>query len=64
MKTEVYEPYGFSYIIVRSDGETYGPFVYQGENAVLVFLTWLQYLEKFMRSGLVSGQKGDRNDIR
>lgn len=49
IKTEVHEPCGFSYIIVRSDGEMYGPFEYRGENAMLVFLTWLQYQEKFMR---------------
>ena len=37
---------------MRSDGETYGPFVYRGENAAQVFLTWLQYHEKIMRSEL------------
>jgi len=53
LKTEVHEPCGFSYIIVRSDGETYGPFVYRGENAVQVFLTWLQSHEKLMRGELI-----------
>jgi len=28
IKTEVHEPCGFLYIIVKSDGQTYGPFVY------------------------------------
>ena len=41
-----------SYIIVRSNGETWDPFVYRGENAVLVFLPWLQTHEKWMREEL------------
>ena len=52
IKTEVHETCGFSYIIVRSEGETWDPFVYRGENAVLVFLTWLQTHEKWIRSEL------------
>ena len=39
IKTEVHQTCGSSYIIVRGDGEMYGPFMYQGENAVLVFLS-------------------------
>jgi len=33
IKIEVHEPCGFSYLIVRSDGKTYGPFVYRGEDS-------------------------------
>jgi len=52
IKTEVHEPCGFLYLIVRSDGKTYGPFVYRGEDAVLVFLTWLQAHEMQLRAEL------------
>ena len=41
VKTEKHEPCGFSYMIVRSDGHTHGPFNYRGEHAVYVFLIWL-----------------------
>ena len=37
-KTEMHEACGFAYTIVRSDGKTYGPFVYKGEDAAYVFL--------------------------
>ena len=53
LKTEVHGPCGFWYIIVRSDGERYGPFMYPGENAVQVFLTWRQSHEKWMREELI-----------
>ena len=49
VKTEKHEPCGFSYVIVRSDGQTYGPFIYRGERAVYVFLTWLLEHEQKMR---------------
>lgn len=52
IKTEIPDAFGFSYIIVRSDGETHGPFVYRGENAEEVLLTWLQTDEKIMSSEL------------
>ena len=41
-KTEKHEPCGFSYFVVRSDGQTQGPFTYRGKDAVFVFLTYLQ----------------------
>ena len=34
VKTEKHEPCGFSYVIVKSDGQTFGPFTYRGEDAV------------------------------
>ena len=46
VKTEKHEPCGFSYIIVRSDGATFGPFTHRGEDAVFVFLTYLQNHEE------------------
>jgi len=47
---------------MRSDGETYGPFVYQRENAVQVFLTWLQSNEEIDERRACP--KVDRNDKR
>ena len=38
MKTEKHEPCGFSYVVVRSDGQTFGPYTYRGEDAVFIFL--------------------------
>ena len=37
IKTEKHEPCGFSYVVVRSDGQTFGPYNYRGEDAVFVF---------------------------
>ena len=48
MKTEKHEPCGFSYMVVRSDGQTSGPFTYGGEDGVFVFLTYLQNHERKM----------------
>ena len=42
IKTEKHEPCGFSYVVVRSDGQTHGPYTYRGEDTVFVFLTYLQ----------------------
>ena len=42
VKTEKHEPCGFSYFVVRSNGQTHGPIIYRGEDAVFVFLTYLQ----------------------
>ena len=39
IKTEKHEPCGFSYVVARSDGQTYGPYTYRGEDVVYVFLT-------------------------
>ena len=38
LKTEKHEPCGFSYLIVRSDGQAFGPVTYRGEDAVYNFL--------------------------
>ena len=42
LKTKKHEPYGFWYFVVRSAGHTFGPYNYRGEDAVYVFLTYLQ----------------------
>ena len=52
IKTEVHEPCGFSYIIVKSDGQTHVPFVYRGKDAVYRFLMSVLNDEKLMRAGL------------
>ena len=52
VKTEKQEPCGFSYVVVRSDGKTRGPYTYRGEDAVFVFLSWLQNHEKEMRKDM------------
>ena len=54
VKTEKHEPSGFSYVIVRSDGATFGPFTYRGEDAVFVFLVWLQNHEREMREDMAN----------
>jgi len=52
VKAEKHKPCGFSYMAVRSDGKTYGPFTYQGEDAVYVFLMWLHNHEREMRENM------------
>ena len=52
VKTEKHEPCGFSYLVVRSDGQTFGPFTYKGEDAVFVFLTFLQNHEREMHEDM------------
>jgi len=42
IKTTVHEPCGFSYLIMKSDGQTCGPHVYRGGDAVYQFLASLQ----------------------
>ena len=54
IKTEKHEPCGFSYVIVRSDGQTFGPYTYRGEDAVFVFLTYLQNHEREMRGDMAN----------
>ena len=51
-KTEMHTPCGFSFMAVRSDGETMGPFVYRGENTVKGFLYYLQIMERDIRDDL------------
>ena len=52
VKTEKHEPCGFSYLVVRSDGQTFGPCTYRGEDAVFVFLTYLLNHEREMREDM------------
>ena len=56
VKTEKQEPCGFSYVIVRSDGQTRGPFTHRGEDAVYVFLKYLQEHEKEMREDMANNR--------
>ena len=52
VKTEKHEPCGFSYLVVRSDGQTFGPYTYRGEDAVFKFLRDLQSDEMKMRKDM------------
>ena len=52
LKTEKLEPCGFSYVVVRSDGQTYGPHTYRGEDAVFKFLRHLLNHEREMREDM------------
>ena len=52
VKTEKHEPCGFSYVVVRSDGQTKGPFTYRGEDAVYAFLRYILDEEKEMREDM------------
>ena len=54
IKTEKHEPCGFSYVIARSDGQTFGPFTYRGEDAVYEFLRHLQDDENKMREDMAN----------
>ena len=56
VKTEKQEPCGFSYVVVRSDGHTQGPYTYRGEDAVYVFLRYLQEHEKEMREDMANNR--------
>ena len=54
IKTEKHEPCGFSYVVVRSDGQIQGPFIYRGEDAVYVFLRYLLNHEIQMREDMAN----------
>ena len=54
IKTEKHEPCGFSYMIVRSDGQSFGPYTYRGEDAVYKFLTSLLKHEIKMREDMAN----------
>ena len=54
VKTEKHEPCGFSYMIARSDGQTFGPHTYRGEDAVYVFLRYLLNHEIEMREDMAN----------
>ena len=56
VKTEKHEPCGFSYVVVRSDGQTKGPYTYRGEDAVYVFLRYLLDEEKEMREDMANNR--------
>ena len=56
VKTEKQEPCGISYVVVRSYGQTRGPFTYRGEDAVFVFLSWLEDHEKEMRKDMANNR--------
>ena len=54
VKTEKHEPCGFSYMVVRSDAETFGSFTHRGEDAVFAFIAWLQNHEREMREDMAN----------
>ena len=54
VKTEKHEPWGFSYVVVRSDGTTLGPFTYRGEDTVFLLLSWLQNHESQLREEMAN----------
>ena len=56
VKTEKHEPCSFSYIAVRSDGKGFGPYTYRGEDAVYMFLVWLQNHEREMREDMAKNR--------
>ena len=53
-KTERHEACGYSYIVVKSDGEVTGSKVYRGENAVRTFLSDIQQEETKIRESLAT----------
>ena len=53
-KTEWHEACGYSYIVVKSDGEVTGPKVYRGENAVKEFLNGILQEETKIRESLAT----------
>ena len=54
IKTEKHEPCGFSYCVVRSDGQSFGPYTYRGEEVVYKFLTSLLNHEIEMREDMAN----------
>ena len=54
VKTEKHEPCGFSYAIVRSDGQSFGPYTYRGEDAVYKFIMSLLMHEVKMREDMAN----------
>ena len=54
MKTEYHKARGYSYTVVRSDGEFSGPKVYRGENAVGTFLFDILQEEVKIRESLAA----------
>ena len=54
IKTKKHEPCEFSYVVVRSDGQTSGPNTYRGEDTVYVFLRYLLNEEIEMREDMAN----------
>ena len=54
VKTERHEACGYSYMVVRSDGEVTGSNVYRGENAVETFLSDIMEEEEKIRESLAA----------
>ena len=54
IKTEKHNPCNFSYVIARSDGQTFGPFTYRGEDAVFKFLAYLLEHKNKMREDMAN----------
>ena len=54
MKTDYHEASGYSYTVVRSDGEVSGPKVYRGENAVGTFFSDILNEEVKIRESLAA----------
>ena len=54
VKAEKHKPCRFSYMVMRSDGTTFGPFTYKGEDLVFTFLIWLQNHEKEMQEEMAN----------
>ena len=53
-KTKWHEACGYSYVVVKSDGEVTGPKVYRGENAVKEFLNGILQEETKIRESLAT----------
>ena len=53
-KIEKHEPCGFSYMTVRSDGQTFSPYTYRGEDSVFKFLKSLLGHEVKMREDMAN----------
>ena len=53
-KTEQHEECGYSYLVMRCDGEVVGPKVYRGENAVGAFLSDILQEEVAIRESLAT----------
>ena len=51
-KTEHHEACGYSFVVVRSDGQVTGPIVYRGENAVKSFLERLVIVKDKIKENL------------
>ena len=54
IKTEKHEPCGFSYVVVRSDGQTFGPYTHRAEDTVYIFLKSLLGHEVKMREDMAN----------